>query len=82
MQERASKMPKENEAKTNYMARAFILGSCADAERLFSVMRNIMSQKRYQMSSPVFEAILFLIFNEHLRDCELVGKAMGRTLNE
>lgn len=57
---------------------SFILGSAAVCERLWSIAKMVMSDRRKELSPVVFEAILFLNQNQHLRDTNDVQAALVR----
>lgn len=54
----------------------FILGSAAEFERVFSQEKFISSQMRRAMTLELFEAILFLKYNERFRDIQLVAESL------
>eukprot|EP00171_Calliarthron_tuberculosum_P023317 IDg23317t1 len=60
----------------------FILGSIAEVERLWSVSKHILCVQRRGMTPQMFEALLFLKFNERLWDDQLVAQAFGESRSE
>ena len=54
----------------------FVLGSCAEVERLWSIAGNILTDNRKSMAPQLFEAILFLRMNKRLWGDDMVLKAV------
>jgi hypothetical protein len=54
----------------------FVLGSCAEIERLWSVGEPIMCKTRFSMTPYLFEALIFLKYNRKYWNKELVVQAM------
>lgn len=55
----------------------FILGSVAEAERLFSIAATVLSKVRHRMSPIMLEAICFLKINSRYWGLSTVAKAMA-----
>ena len=50
---------------------SFLLGSVAEVERLWSIAKYVLTQKRRGMSPQVFEALMILKMNEPFWDSAL-----------
>ena len=65
-----------------YMCTDFILGSAAAVERLWSSAKHILSNERSKLKPLVFEAIMFLKYNERFWGEQLVAEAMRNPISE
>ena len=61
---------------TKYIFRDFIVGSSAEAERLFSLANFVMAQHRRRMTPELFEAVVFLKVKSDYWDAETVSIAL------
>jgi hypothetical protein len=59
-----------------YVNTNFIFGSTAEVKRLWSISSYILTKQRQRMTPQLFEAILFLRYNERFWDLSLVADAM------
>jgi hypothetical protein len=73
-----AKRQKTEETSSNdgYANANFILGSCAEIERVWSSAERILQKTRYSLTPIYFESILFLKYNRKFWDMELVSKAI------
>ncbi len=51
--------------------------SVAEVERLFSMAKYVMAENRQSLTPQLFEAIMFLKFNERFWDALLVSDALN-----
>lgn len=65
-----------------YINFSFILGSAAEEERLWSTVRNLLSNNKMKMSLLISESLLFLKVNEKYWDVELESEAMKMSRSE
>ena len=75
MEERLAKQRKIDDAKytMKYICCDFILGSSAEAERLFSFTNFVLAEHRQRMIPELFEAIVFLKANADYWGAEAVS---------
>jgi hypothetical protein len=66
----------EGQLESPYVNCNFIYGSTAEVERLWSVSSYILTKQRRRMTPQLFEAILFLRYNERFWNLGLVVEAM------
>ncbi len=64
--ERIAKKRKKNREGSAYIGCNFILGSVAEVERVWSIAKYVLSEQRRGMTPQMFEAIMFLRYNERL----------------
>lgn len=60
----------------------FILGSAAEAERVWSEARYVLTTQRSAIAPAVFESIMILRFNKELWDCTTVVQAVDMIKKE
>ncbi len=53
------------------------MGSVAEVERLFGMAKYVMAENRLSLTPQLFEAIMFLKFNERFWDAQLVSDAVN-----
>ena len=76
--ERLAKRRKLKGQLDEYVNRDFILGSVAEAERVWSVAKYILSEHRSSLTPRMFEALIFLRYNERFWYTGLDAKAVGK----
>jgi hypothetical protein len=77
MANRLAKRQKTAASVTDGYANAdFVLGSCAEIERVWSSAERILRKTRYSLTPIYFETILLLKYNRKFWDMELVSKAI------
>ena len=77
MRERLAKRRKMNSRSEEYIDCKFILGSVAEAERVWSMAKYVLTNHRRSLTPRMMEAILFLRYNERLWDLSLVAEAVN-----
>ena len=81
MEQRLAKRRKLR-SSAEYMDAKFLLGSSAEVERVFSAGKLVLSQNRKAMSPQLFEALIFLVYNNRFWDVALVGDAIAKVRAE
>lgn len=82
MRERHAKRRKVSAIPKRYMPCNFILGSVAEVERVWSMAKHLLGDKRHAMTPLLLEALLFLRFNERIWDEQLVAQAITHARTE
>ncbi len=73
---------KRDEETRKYIDCNFILGSVAEAERVFSFAKYVLSDNRRCMTTQHSEALMFLKINSRFWDAALVEEAIGEARKE
>ena len=68
---------RKSEAPTQYIDCNFILATAVDVERLWSLAKNVLTDKRRGMATMMVQVILFLKENRDLWDCNTVYKSIA-----
>lgn len=55
----------------------FVLGSVAEAERVWSICKYVLSDHRSSLTPQLFEALIYLRYNERFWDPQLVAEAVS-----
>jgi hypothetical protein len=76
MRSLAKKQKIEATVMDGYANANFVLGSCAEIERVWSSAERILQKTRYSLTPIYFESILFLKYNRMYWDMALVSKAI------
>ncbi len=77
MSERLAKRRKVEHGTESYINCDFILRSVAEIERLFSMAKYVMAENIRSLTPHLFEAIMFLKFNERFWDAQLASEAVN-----
>ena len=79
MRTRLAKKRKVESCASIHVDTRFILGSAAEIERLFSTAKLVLSQNRRSMTPQLFEALMFLKYNDRFWNVHLVADAVLQT---
>ena len=69
-------------AGDDYVDCSFIMGSVAEVERVWSMVKFILSDHRKRMALELFESLLFLRYNERFWYPSLIAMAVGSVRDE
>lgn len=70
------------EAPGKYICADFVLGSVAEVERVWSMAKFIMSDKRNSLKPLMFEALMFLKYNARFWGDQLIAEAMKGPISD
>eukprot|EP00171_Calliarthron_tuberculosum_P002072 IDg2072t1 len=78
MEERLEKRQKVSRI-SDYINCDFVLGSIAESERVWSICKYVLSDHRCSLTPQLFEAIIYLRYNDRFWDPQLVAEAVSST---
>ena len=81
MKDHLSKKRKIDE-NGKYMSAGFVLGSSAEVQRLWSTAKYVLTEERSKLKPLLFEAILFLKYNQRFWGDQLVAEAIRCVISE
>ena len=64
-------------SSSKYINCKFIVGSVAEAERVWNICKYILTDHRSKMTTQVFEALGYFLYNERFWDPHLVAESVA-----